>query len=92
MAKWRAHMFAKLWILLPKGPCKRLSSHFHDTPSPHHRHDTKNHLKERPSDQAQERAPYTPLLGVICIGYANGHIGCPTPCKTIIFGDKLIPE
>ena len=31
-----------------------------------------NHLEERLFDQAQARAPYTPLLGVIRVAYPNG--------------------
>ena len=37
-------------------------------------------------------AMYTPLSGGICLAYPMCDIGCSTPCRIIIFGDKNFPN
>ena len=44
-------------------------------------------------DQAQVRTPYTPpFLGSFAYNTPRYGTGCPTPCKIIILGEKMIPQ
>ena len=55
------------------------------------------HLEKSPRrgllDQAQVRTPYTPpFLGSFAYNTPRYGTGCPTPCKIIILGEKMIPQ
>ena len=52
-----------------------------------------SHLEERLLDQAQVRAPYSPLFGgSFALHTPYYDIRCSTTCKIIILGDKMNPN